>query len=119
MNEDVEKKIQRWLKHGDQTREEIVEYLELEVKLGLSVRTANSLRRAGIGKVKELQDFYNNNYQDYSLLSLRNLGKKSLWEIKTKCQEHGIELVSQIKVCPVCKKEITRSINHGSNDRTR
>jgi DNA-directed RNA polymerase alpha subunit len=50
-------------------------------ELGLSVRALNGLRRYGALTVSELDDII---MSDDGLLKLRNIGKKSICEIKTK-----------------------------------
>lgn len=87
----IEKHIEYYKSIG-YTDEEITEELQLEIILKLSTRTANALRRAGINTIKKLQDFYNNEHGERSLLSLRLLGKKGVLEIITKCNKEGIEL---------------------------
>lgn len=99
----IEEKKERYRSRG-YTDEEINKELELEIKLGLSTRTSNALRRAGINTIKKLQDFYNNEYGDHSLLSLRNFGKKSVLEVKTKCNDLGIELTNFGNKCLYCGK---------------
>ena len=53
-------------------------------KLELSSRTLNCLKRAGINKVGEVLEM-----SDHELLKIRNLGEKSLVELKEKLAEHG------------------------------
>ena len=56
-------------------------------ELDFSVRTYNCLKRYGINNLYELQ-----NMTIEDLMKVRNLGKKSLKEIKNKLLEMGIEL---------------------------
>ena len=56
-------------------------------ELDFSVRTYNCLKRYGINNLYELQ-----NMTIKDLMKVRNLGKKSLKEIKNKLLEMGIEL---------------------------
>lgn len=56
-------------------------------ELDLSVRSYNCLKRAGIDTVEQLVE-----YTEGQLLKVRNLGKKSLVEIKEKVSELGLEL---------------------------
>ncbi|MDY6916778.1 MAG: DNA-directed RNA polymerase subunit alpha [Chloroflexota bacterium] len=53
-------------------------------QLGLSVRTFNCLKRAGITKVGELLE-----RSDEDLLKIKNLGQKALEEVRTQLREHG------------------------------
>ena len=65
----------------DKIMETTVEELEL------SVRSSNCLKRAGINTVEELID-----KTEDDLMKVRNLGKKSLQEIKDKLEELDLEL---------------------------
>ncbi|WP_027339515.1 DNA-directed RNA polymerase subunit alpha [Halonatronum saccharophilum] len=56
-------------------------------ELDLSVRSSNCLKRAGINTVEELTDI-----TEEELMKVRNLGKKSLLEIKAKISELGLKL---------------------------
>ncbi len=56
-------------------------------ELGLSVRSFNCLKRAGIDTVGELVA-----YTPDEMLKIRNLGEKSLQEVQEKLDEHGLEL---------------------------
>ncbi|PRX26231.1 DNA-directed RNA polymerase subunit alpha [Orenia metallireducens] len=56
-------------------------------ELDLSVRSSNCLKRAGINTVEELA-----NTSEEDLMKVRNLGKKSLLEIKAKIAELGLGL---------------------------
>lgn len=56
-------------------------------ELDLSVRSYNCLKRAGISKVGEVLERLRVNEQD--LLNIRNFGRKSLEELKTKLDEKG------------------------------
>ncbi len=56
-------------------------------ELELSVRSSNCLKRAGINTVEELID-----KTEDDLMKVRNLGKKSLQEIKDKLEELDLEL---------------------------
>ncbi len=56
-------------------------------ELDLSVRSYNCLKRAGISKVGEVLERLRTNEQD--LLNIRNFGRKSLQELKTKLDEKG------------------------------
>lgn len=58
--------------------------------LDLSVRSYNSLKRAGI---HSLQDLLNYTYED--MTKIRNLGKKSLKEIEERLQSKGYNLKSE------------------------
>lgn len=54
--------------------------------LDLSVRSYNSLKRAGINTVQELIS-----RTEEDMMKIRNLGKKSLEEIRTKLSELGLD----------------------------
>ena len=56
-------------------------------ELGLSVRSFNCLKRAGIDTIAELIS-----YPPDEMLKIRNLGEKSLEEVMEKLSEHGLEL---------------------------
>jgi len=56
-------------------------------QLDLSVRVFNSLRRTGITSVGEVLEMLE--LGDDTLLTIRNFGKKSLAELKTRLREHG------------------------------
>ncbi len=56
--------------------------------LELSVRSYNCLKRAGISKVGEVLERLRTNEQD--LLNIRNFGRKSLEELKSKLEEKGL-----------------------------
>jgi len=56
-------------------------------ELELSVRSSNCLKRAGINTVEELVD-----KTEDDLMKVRNLGKKSLQEIKDKLDELDLDL---------------------------
>lgn len=55
--------------------------------LGLSSRTLNSLRRMGINTLGDLLK-----YAEDDLITIRNLGGKSIQEIKNKLKEYGLSL---------------------------
>ena len=98
----IKERIEYYEKIG-MTTDEINKELELEITLGLKPRTANVLKRSGLNTIKKLQTFYNEHHGDHSLLSLRNLGKKSLIEIKIKCEKTGIELKNDNpRICQHC-----------------
>ena len=56
-------------------------------ELDLSVRSYNCLKRAGINTVEELTK-----KTEADMLKVRNLGKKSLQEVKEKLAEYGLAL---------------------------
>jgi DNA-directed RNA polymerase subunit alpha len=56
------------------------------VDLDLSVRSYNCLRRAGIETVYELTQ-----KTEEEMMKVRNLGKKSLKEVKEKLLAHGLK----------------------------
>ena len=55
--------------------------------LDLSVRSYNCLKRAGINTVQELA-----NKTEEDMMKVRNLGRKSLEEVKAKLEELGLRL---------------------------
>ena len=57
--------------------------------LDLSVRSYNCLKRAGIQTVEELTQ-----KTEEEMMRVRNLGKKSLKEVKDKILEHGLSFKS-------------------------
>jgi DNA-directed RNA polymerase subunit alpha (EC 2.7.7.6) len=62
--------------------------LEMTIEeLDLSVRSYNCLKRAGINTVQELT-----NKSEEDMMKVRNLGKKSLEEVKSKLAELGLSL---------------------------
>jgi DNA-directed RNA polymerase subunit alpha len=79
--EDVEIMVEVEEEEKDQILETTIEELEL------SVRSSNCLKRAGINTVEELV----NKTKD-DLMKVRNLGKKSLQEIKDKLDELELDL---------------------------
>ena len=68
--------------------EEKNKVLEMPIEeLDLSVRSYNCLRRAGINTVEELA-----RHSEEDMMKVRNLGKKSLKEVKDKLEELGLSL---------------------------
>ena len=62
--------------------------LEMTIEeLELSVRSSNCLKRANINTVEELTE-----KTEEDMLKVRNLGKKSLDEVKNKLEELGLSL---------------------------
>lgn len=62
--------------------------LEMTIEeLDLSVRSYNCLKRAGINTVQELTD-----KSEADMMRVRNLGRKSLEEVKNKLAELGLSL---------------------------
>jgi DNA-directed RNA polymerase, alpha subunit len=60
-----------------------VQMLEMTIEeLDLSVRSYNCLKRAGINTVQELA-----NKTEQEMIKVRNLGRKSLEEVKIKLQD--------------------------------
>lgn len=70
---------------GDQKKERINQ-MSIE-ELELSVRSSNCLRRANIDTVQKLTE-----KTEEDMMKVRNLGKKSLTEIKHKLAEIGLHL---------------------------
>lgn len=56
-------------------------------ELDLSVRSYNCLKRAGINTVQELA-----NKTEEDMMKVRNLGRKSLEEVKVKLEDLGLGL---------------------------
>lgn len=56
-------------------------------ELDLSVRSYNCLKRAGINSVQELGD-----KSEGDMMKVRNLGRKSLEEVKYKLEDLGLGL---------------------------
>ncbi|RCW49290.1 MULTISPECIES: DNA-directed RNA polymerase subunit alpha [unclassified Halanaerobium] len=79
--EDVEIMVEVEEEEKDKILDTTIEELEL------SVRSSNCLKRAGINSVEELI-----NKTEDDLMKVRNLGKKSLQEIKDKLDELDLEL---------------------------
>lgn len=62
--------------------------LEMTIEeLDLSVRSYNCLKRAGINTVQELT-----NKTEEDMMKVRNLGRKSLEEVKSKLDDLGLSL---------------------------
>src|SRR5699024_6660375 len=62
--------------------------LEMSIEeLDLSVRSYNCLKRAGINTVQELTE-----KTESDMMKVRNLGRKSLDEVKNKLDDLGLEL---------------------------
>ena len=62
--------------------------LEMTIEeLDLSVRSYNCLKRAGINTVQELTD-----KSEADMMRVRNLGRKSLEEVKNKLNDLGLSL---------------------------
>jgi len=67
---------------------QIEKVLEMTIEeLDLSVRSYNCLKRAGINTVMELA-----NKSEDEMMKVRNLGRKSLEEVKAKLDELNLEL---------------------------
>ncbi|MFW5986406.1 MAG: DNA-directed RNA polymerase subunit alpha [Halanaerobiales bacterium] len=79
--DDVEIMVEKEEEEKDKVLDTTIEELEL------SVRSSNCLKRAGINTVGELV-----NKTEDDLMKVRNLGKKSLQEIKSKLKEMELEL---------------------------
>ena len=71
---------------SDKTAKEKVLDLTID-ELDLSVRSFNCLKRAGINTVEDLI-----NKSEEDMMKVRNLGKKSLDEVKHKLEELGLGL---------------------------
>lgn len=72
------------LKDAKKVKEETIENFSVE-DLDLSVRSYNCLKRAGIANVLELTQ-----KTEAEMMKVRNLGKKSLKEVKDKLEEKGL-----------------------------
>ncbi|MGM0436795.1 MAG: DNA-directed RNA polymerase subunit alpha [Bacillota bacterium] len=79
--DDVEIMVEKEEEERNQILDTTIEELEL------SVRSSNCLKRAGINTVEELVD-----KTEDDLMKVRNLGKKSLQEIKDKLDELDLDL---------------------------
>ncbi|MFW5855754.1 MAG: DNA-directed RNA polymerase subunit alpha [Bacillota bacterium] len=79
--DEVEIMVEKEEEERDKILDTTIEELEL------SVRSSNCLKRAGINTVEELTQ-----KTEDDLMKVRNLGKKSLQEIKDKLEELGLEL---------------------------
>lgn len=84
LTDDV-KEVDTMVEKGDQKKERINQ-MSIE-ELELSVRSSNCLRRANIDTVQKLTD-----KTEEDMMKVRNLGKKSLTEIKHKLAEIGLHL---------------------------
>ena len=72
----------------DKTEDTKDKVLDLPIEeLDLSVRSYNCLKRAGINAVEELIK-----KTEEDMMKIRNLGKKSLAEVKSNLAEHGLTL---------------------------
>lgn len=72
------------VKDVEKAKEETFENLSVE-DLDLSIRSYNCLKRAGISNVLELTQ-----KSEAEMMKIRNLGKKSLKEVKDKLEEKGL-----------------------------
>ena len=88
----VEKYIQKWKyekreEEGDEEEEETIDkYQEMSIEeLDLSVRSYNCLKRANIITVQELTQ-----KTEDDMMKVRNLGKKSLKEVRDKLKALGL-----------------------------
>lgn len=84
LTDDV-KEVDTMVEKGDQKKERINQ-MSIE-ELELSVRSSNCLRRANIDTVQKLTE-----KTEEDMMKVRNLGKKSLTEIKHKLAEIGLHL---------------------------
>ena len=73
------------MKKQDDQKENFLE--ETIEELDFSVRSYNCLKRAGINTVQELA-----NKTEEDMMKVRNLGRKSLEEVKAKLEELGLGL---------------------------
>ena len=81
---DEAKTLKSWLKRRNTKRK----MLEMTIEeLDLSVRSYNCLKRAGINTVQELT-----NKSEPEMIKVRNLGRKSLEEVKVKLHDLGLGL---------------------------
>ena len=72
----------------EKEEDQIEKVLEMTIEeLDLSVRSYNCLKRAGINTVHELA-----NKTEDEMMKVRNLGRKSLEEVKAKLDELNLEL---------------------------
>lgn len=74
--------------HGGKEETQKEKMLEMTIEeLDLSVRSYNCLKRAGINTVQELT-----NKSEPEMIKVRNLGRKSLEEVKLKLHDLGLGL---------------------------
>ena len=79
---DEAKMLKSWSKRRNTKRK----MLEMTIEeLDLSVRSYNCLKRAGINTVQELT-----NKSEPEMIKVRNLGRKSLEEVKAKLHDLGL-----------------------------
>ena len=72
----------------EKEEDQIEKVLEMTIEeLDLSVRSYNCLKRAGINTVLELA-----NKSEDEMMKVRNLGRKSLEEVKAKLDELNLDL---------------------------
>ena len=77
--------MQTFVEEVDDTSEKI---LDMTIEdLDLSVRSFNCLKRAGIHSVRDLTE-----KSESEMMRVRNLGRKSLEEVKKKLDELGLSL---------------------------
>lgn len=86
MNTDLDAEFSDVMVEKEETKKE--KQLEMTIEeLDLSVRSYNCLKRAGINTVQELAD-----KSEADMMRVRNLGRKSMEEVKNKLTELGLGL---------------------------
>ncbi|MGE7880331.1 DNA-directed RNA polymerase subunit alpha C-terminal domain-containing protein, partial [Peribacillus muralis] len=80
------KNVKSWVFFIEEDQKEKVLEMTIE-ELDLSVRSYNCLKRAGINTVQELA-----HKTEEDMMKVRNLGRKSLEEVKAKLEELGLGL---------------------------
>lgn len=82
------------VEEGTQSEDTYTQKLERTIEdLDLSVRSFNCLKRAGINTVKDLVAM-----TEEELIKVRNLGRKSLEEVKKKLEDEGLTLKPGVEV---------------------
>ena len=111
--------MQQYPIRDDKTKAEINGYSIEEMKIedmDFSVRTFNCLRRAGITTVGDLSEM-----TEEDLMRVRNLGRKSFWEVTQKLHDNGILLKNESagnEISRSEKAEVGNSCSEESNHRS-
>ena len=90
---DLEKTVEdlNMIKEEEKVEENKFEVMPIE-ELDLSVRSYNCLKRAAISTVAELTQ-----KTEEEMMKVRNLGKKSLKEVKEKLAENGLSFRESVQ----------------------
>jgi len=99
----LENKKKRYTEYYKYSPEEIEKELQLEIKLKISARSANCLRRQGINNIDRLVYFYKKEGKTGFDL-MRNVGKVTIEEILRGMEKYGIDLdeTERPEICPSC-----------------